>query len=269
MKTRKSKNKFFVIKIILLTLVLMVCMGGVVASGVLMASKGFSAVYVVVALVSIGLGYWVVQRMIALNSTWMSEMISEIRSGQVASFETWEVDQSTWASFIRGREQEVKKDLVGMMIMSTLIAGGVFAYMLQDQFSNMVELVLASSGLGVVFGALISVLMHLGNRQQLKKMKASDHGQLYFTEEAILVNDLLIYFNQMGAFLKQVTIEKGDELPAYLHILTETRAGKRSNERLHVLPVPPNKADSAAAIHIYYQSRLAPDRVLEIDDVLE
>lgn len=268
MKTR-SKNKFFVIKIILLVLVLMACIGGLVASGILMASKGFDFMYVGVVLVSVGLGYWVVRLMMALNSAWMGEMIGEIRSGQVESFEKWEVDQATWATFISGREQEIKKELIGMMVMSSLIAGGIFGYMLKDQFADMITLALASAVLGVAFGVLISLMMHWGNQQQLNKMKASDKGQLYFTEEAILVNDLLIYFNQMGSFLKRVEIEEGEEPATYLHILTETRAGNRRNERLHVLPIPQEKTTAAVAIHSYYQSRLAPDRMLEMDEMLE
>lgn len=105
---------------------------------------------------------------------------------------------------------------------------------------------------GCLFGALISLLIYWGNTVNLRKMKSASGGKVWFTEHAILVNDLLIYFNQMGTTIRKMIIEEDEEMGPLIQLTTLVSAGTRSTTKTFTFPIPTESIDDAKNLVNFY-----------------
>lgn len=75
-------------------------------------------------------------------------------------------------------------------------------------------------------------------------MASQPNGRITFTENAILINDLLIFFNQIGTSLKKMKIVQHEPW-LLLHVIVLTQAGTRKNEKKYIFPIPSDKVQEA------------------------
>lgn len=239
MKVNKARNHFLILKIVLLTFMMIGCFSVVFISTMFLFIDGFSVLIILGIIAGILLGYWSIKMMIKLNKGWMTNMVEEIRSGEIENSLVWKFSKEEWSAFIQWRKKTDRGDLKGSIIMTSIIAIVIFFAVMYSSL-EILPLVGVSLGAGVAFGTLIGLLMFWGNVMITKKMNASPDGKIIFTENAFLINDLLIFFNQMGTSLKKMKIVEYD-FGLLIHAVVATQAGTRKNEKEHTFPIPADR----------------------------
>lgn len=229
-------------------------LSGVFISTIFQFIDGFNALGFVGTIAGLAIGYWSIKQMKYLNSSWMRQMIDEIRKGEIESSLQWNFGSEEWSEFIRWKKKEDKKGIKGTLVWTWIIASIIFFAMAYTSL-DFVQLLLVSIVGGFFFGLLISLLMYWGNSVSLRKMRSQPDGKIWFTENAILVNDLLIYFNQMGTRVGKMIMEEDAEMGPLVQLTTLVNAGTRTTERAYTFPVPNGSVDDAESLVNFYSQQ--------------
>ena len=246
MTIKKKRNRLFIFKIILLVLLMIAAVGGVVVCGILLAAKGMDWQYVLGLISAVLVGYWSTIRIIDLNSIWVKQMTADIQSGEIASITKWHYDKQTWKEYILWRKGYDKEEAKGMAIWAALLGVVIFFFMLYSEF-GWIMLTVVSIGAAISFGILIGGLFHVGYKVRLKKLSSCDTGSIIFTKDAILINELLIFFNQMSNRLSKVNIIKEDDWNL-LQFTVEAQVKDRKNEHTYLVPISDDKMEEAVKL---------------------
>ncbi|MFK7952315.1 MAG: hypothetical protein AB8B73_05670 [Ekhidna sp.] len=244
MKVNKSRNRFFILKIVFVTLLLIGCFSLAFISTLFLFIDGFSFLVLLGSISGLVGGYFSTRLMLKLNRGWMSKMIVEIKDGDIESSHIWEFTKEEWQAFISWKKAADRSDLKGSIIMTSIIAIVIFFAMVYSSF-ELIPLIGVSIGGGIAFGVLIGSLMYLGTVSQTKKMASQLEGKVTFTENAFLINDLLLFFNQIGTTLKKMKIAEHHDIGLLMHVIILTQAGTRKNEKEYTFPIPKTKVEEA------------------------
>lgn len=244
MSVNKNRNRFFILKIVLLTLVLIGCFAIAFISTMFLFIDGFSFLKLGGIIAGFLLGYISIKALIKLNKGWMTKMVVEIKDGSIANSLVWKFSEEEWSAFINWRKATDRSDLKGSIILTSIIAIIIFFAMAYSSFDILPLIVVSIAG-GIAFGILIGLLMYWGTVIQTRKMASQLEGRITFTENAFLINDLLLFFNKMGTSLKKMNIAKNDDFGLLMHVIIVTQAGTRKNEKEYTFPIPRDKVEEA------------------------
>jgi hypothetical protein len=250
MTANKDKNRLFIFKIIILTILMMAAFGAIVTCSILLATGGFSWLYLLALLSSLIIIYWSVVTIGELNKRWSKQMIVDIQSGKIASMTKWHHKQKEWMSYIEWRKNYDKEESMGMAIWAALLGLLIFFFSLYSEFDWMMLTVMTIVS-AMFFGLVIGGVFYLGYRIRLKKLSSSETGNIIFTKNAIIVNNLLIHFNQMGSEVETIRVDKEDEWDL-LKVVISTSTGERKNEQTYLIPIPEDKMDEAITLEKMY-----------------
>ncbi len=237
MTVKKKRNRLFMFKMILFVLLMVAGIGSVIACAILLAAKGVAWQYVLGLIGGVLVAYWSIARIIDLNRVWMREMIADIHSGEIPAIAKWHYDKSVWDEYILWRKGYDWEEVKGIAMWAIMIGVVIFFFTRYSEFEWMM-LTVVSIGSAIPFGILISALFHIGYKVRMKKISSSDTGSITFTKDAILINELLIFFNQMSSRLEKVSIVKEDDWDL---LQFTVRAGK--NEQTYLVPISEDKME--------------------------
>lgn len=251
MTVPKARNRSFILKIVLLTILMIAALSVVFIGIIFQFIDGFNIPGIGGIVVGLFVGYWSIKQMKHLNGSWVRQMIDEIRKGEIESSLQWNFDEEEWSEFVQWKKVENKKDIKGTIIWTGVIATVIFFAMAYSSL-DLIPLLLISIVAGCCFGVLISLLIYWGNSVSLRKMSSESNGKVWFTEHAILVNDLLIYFNQMGTTVGKMIIEEDAKIGPLVQLTTTVSTGTRTTEKTYTFPVPNGSIEDAKSLVNFY-----------------
>lgn len=246
MSIKKNHNKIFIVKIIFLVLAMIGAIAGLIVCAILLASKGFSWECLGGLALAIIILYWSIRQVSNLNRVWSRKIIAAIKNDEMETITKWTHDEIIWKSYINWRKDYDWQEVKGMTMWTMIIGMVIFCFVLYSEFEWLM-LAIVTIGSGLLFGALIGALFYSGYRMRLQKISSSSTGSIIFTKDHILVNNLLIHFNQMGSSLGSVKIVKNDNWDL-LQVVIETQANNRKNEHTYLIPIPHDKIEEATKL---------------------
>lgn len=254
MSTEKKENTAFIFKIILITILLILAFAGVIVSGIILASKGFDPIYLSILTISLVFCYVFGKLIMHTIEAWSTNKIERIKSGGIQRITTWTLEKEIWADFIAWKKKDDVAKVKSTAIWTFLIGLAVFTFMAYSSFDWVTLTMVVTSG-AIAFSALISGLIHLGSKYQLQKIAGKEMGEIIFTEKTILMNNLLISFNEMGINLAEIRICDIDNWHL-LEVAIESGIEDRKNTTLYHIPIPSDKEAEAAKLMVMYQKLL-------------
>lgn len=254
MSKQGTRNKWLIFKVVLLTLVLIAAIAGIVVSGIFLFKEGITLPFGALFLISIGVIPWTVMQMVKLNGAWKMRMIEDIRSGVVEHKFSWEIEKNDWQEYITWRKKLAKEEVFVIRLWSIILAVVIFLFMFYASMELMQWILVSVFG-GVAFGVLVGILFGWGLQVRIRQLNASPSGQVIFTDNAFLINDLLVFFDQMGAHLYALKVTEENDRKVIL-VTIETIAGERRNTADYYIPLPSESDAIATEVEAYYNGKL-------------
>jgi hypothetical protein len=177
--------------------------------------------------------------------------IEKIKSGDIQRITEWYIEKPEWAKFIAWKQTDDTELAKGTAILSSLIGALVVGFIAWADFDGLMLAMVVVGG-AIAFGILIGALMYLGSKFQLQKISSKEDGQIIFTEKNILMNSLVISFNEMGMRLKEVKSVTVDDWN-FIDVLVESGFGNRKNSHNFSIPIPEGKEEEAEKIVEIYR----------------
>jgi len=195
--------------------------------------------------------YWTIKMMIRQHQKKTDTIIEQIKNGKVELLATWNFDEVSWAKYIAWRRQYNRKEGRFMTILSIVIGSIIFFFILNGIF-DVVLLFLISAGSGLLFGVVIGSLFYWGYNIRMKNITTEKIGRIFFTENVILVNNMVINFNYLGSKLDAIEIIQRDDWNL-IQIKPLTEFDDQNNEQTYLVPVPIDRLEEATELVETYQ----------------
>ncbi|HCM75489.1 MAG TPA: hypothetical protein DIS90_03850 [Cytophagales bacterium] len=250
MSTTRNKPAF--ITMLLYILLLVAALFGAIVSAILMLIDGFSILYTVIILLSMLATYWTIRKMIFLYGNWKHNLIKDINDGAIEVLDNWKFSESEWADYLQWLKQHNKRDVLKMGSWAALFACLLFGYFLypnQDFISFIIYTLIA----GLAFGSLFFLLFRWGHSIRMKGISSNKTGNITFTDQAIVINNQLIYFNLFGSQLESISILKKDAWDI-LELLITTDGEETKSDQIYFIPIPRDKMNSAEKLVYRYRN---------------
>jgi uncharacterized membrane protein YciS (DUF1049 family) len=251
MSNDKNENTSFIIKIVALILMAISAFAGIIISSIILATKGYDIIYLSILVLSIFTGYLLLKTGPKVAEAHSASKIEKIKSGSIQKITEWHIEKAEWSKFIAWKQLDNTARVKSMAIWSTVIAVAVFTYMAYGEFDWLTLAIIVICG-ALVLGAVMGGMIHLGNKFQLQKISNSEVGQIIFTEKNILMNNLIINFNEMGMKLKYIEATTIDDWEL-VKVTIETGFGDRTNTHDFNIPIPTGKEQEAEKVIQFYK----------------
>lgn len=215
----------------------------------------FDWVYLFIFLLSAGVLYWTISRLIQGYQATSKNKRLQIKSGAIARMSTWDFPEQQWQTYLQWRKKFNWREVKIMTIWAVVVTAVLFYFVFPSSQSIVLSLLIALLE-GLLFGSVIGGLFYWGYDIRMKNISASKVGQVIFTENIILVNDLLIDFNYMGSKLDDIEIIHKDGWDL-IQVTLLTEMEDKSNIQKYLVPIPATFLDDALKIVNTYKLQLA------------
>lgn len=215
----------------------------------------FDWIYLLIFLSSAGVLYWTISRLIQGYQETSKNKRVQIKSGEIPRIGTWDFSEQQWQTYLQWRKKFNWREVKIMALWAVVVTAVLFYFIFPSSQSIVLSLLIALSE-GLLFGSIIGGLFYWGYAIRMKNISGSRVGQIVFTENIILVNDLLIDFNYMGSKLNDIEIIQKDGWDL-IQVTLLTEMEDKSSIQKYLVPIPTNFLDEAVRIVNAYKLQMA------------
>ncbi len=252
-----SKSRF-TLGIIVLTVLLIGFFTVALMMGMFLSIKGFAPERLGFLIISVGLGFVTLRKMISLNKKETRSRVDAVVKDHHEFITEWVIAPSQWKTFVTEKLAFDLKESNGYGYTLGGILGVISGFVFSNEYA--IEMALLIGAVAFLFfffvgkyGALVVAKKKFGKLEKLEQ------GEVHFAKEVIIFNEKLIIVSGFGQTLR--SFAKEDRFGMNLLTFTvQTGFGHRRNTSQFMIPIPLGGQDEADKLLNYYAS-LIPNQI--------
>lgn len=226
---------------------------GLIFGGISLFAKSFESINLIVLLGSIAIILLGFKGLLYVNKNWKAKIINRVKEQKEGLIGHWSIEHNQWKIYLEEQKTKDKNDLKSFVIMTFMVSYIVgvimFIFKYEWYFSLLLGLALAG-GLSLIIAGLFA----LSQRNQHDKLSAFDSGEIYFSNEVIIMNQFVISFKQLGQSISNIAIDKERMVPVLNVEITAKSPNGGSNKKEYSIPINIAEIDEVSKVTKFCES---------------
>ncbi|RJE71456.1 hypothetical protein [Reichenbachiella sp. MSK19-1] len=196
----------------------------------------------------------------------------QVRQNAAGIIEQWSLSGTDWSDYLATSRSEMNQDQVAKPIGIAVIVMGVAIWQLLPEY-DWLHSVLYGLAVAVPVAVIVWYCYGVFIRSRMQLLESAREGKVIFTEDKVLVNDLLIELTGMKRFVSVAKIDE-EKKPMTMALTVSSKAGDRETNQTYRIPVAEGKeARAYYLVNKYYEDaaelRERMERIGDLADIAD